>query len=58
MIIRFAEDWTIGPTKLNHFALGYNRFRNANVSNSYLDGRELGDRNWACRMLAGRPSRS
>jgi hypothetical protein len=44
-IIRFAEDWTIGPTKLNHFALGYNRFRNQNVSNSYLDGR-----NWAAEL--------
>jgi hypothetical protein len=38
-IIRVAEDWTVSPTKLNHFAIGYNRFRNANVSNSYLDGR-------------------
>ncbi len=44
-IIRFAEDWTIGPTKLNHFALGYNRFRNSNVSNSYLDGRD-----WAAEL--------
>ena len=40
-IVRLAEDWTISPTKLNHFAFGYNRFRNKNVSNSfndYLDG--------------------
>ncbi len=39
-ITRLSEDWTISPTKLNHFALGYNRFRNTNVSNSYLDGRD------------------
>ena len=44
-IIRFAEDWTIGPTKLNHFALGYNRFINRNVSNSFLDGRD-----WAAEL--------
>jgi hypothetical protein len=37
---RFSEDWTIGPTRLNHFALGYNRFFNKNVSNSYFDGRD------------------
>jgi len=41
-IARFSEDWTIAPTKLNHFAIGYNRFFNKNVSNSYFDGR-----NWA-----------
>ena len=41
-IIRISEDWTISPTILNHFAIGYNRFRNANQSNSFLDGR-----NWA-----------
>ena len=48
-IVRFSEDWTISATKLNHFAYGYNRFRNKNVSNSfnsYLDGtdwkKELG----------------
>lgn len=48
-IVRFAEDWTISPTTLNHFAFGYNRFRNANQSNSYLSGidwvRELGLQN-------------
>lgn len=44
-IIRFAEDWTVGPTKLNHFALGYNRFVNRNVSNSFLDGRD-----WAAEL--------
>jgi len=37
---RFSEDWTVSPTKLNHFALGYNRFFNKNVSNSYFDGRD------------------
>ena len=36
-IVRLAEDWTISPTKLNHFAFGYNRFRNKNVSNSFND---------------------
>ncbi len=30
---RLSEDWTIGPTLLNHVALGFNRFGNAN--NSY-----------------------
>ncbi len=37
-MFRFAEDWTISPTVLNHFAYGYNRFRNANQSNSFLSG--------------------
>jgi hypothetical protein len=37
-MIRFAEDWTISPTMLNHFGYGYNRFRNANQSNSYISG--------------------
>jgi len=41
-MIRFAEDWTIGPTKLNHFGYGYNRFKNQNVSNSYLTGTDWG----------------
>ena len=36
-IVRLAEDWTISPTKLNHFAFGYNRFRNKNVSNTFND---------------------
>ena len=44
-IIRFAEDWSISPTMLNHFGYGYNRFRNENVSNSYLDGRD-----WAAEL--------
>jgi hypothetical protein len=39
---RFAEDWSISPTKLNHFGLGYNRFRNANQTNSLF-----ADKNWA-----------
>jgi carboxypeptidase family protein/TonB-dependent receptor-like protein len=34
-LVRLAEDWTISPTKLNHLAFGYNRFRNKNVSNSF-----------------------
>ncbi|HEY2934553.1 MAG TPA: TonB-dependent receptor [Acidobacteriota bacterium] len=48
-IFRLSEDWTLSTGKLNHFAFGFNRFRNANVSNSFLDGRnwaeELGLRN-------------
>ncbi len=39
-IFRFAEDWTISPTVLNHFAYGYNRFMNANQSYSYLQGQD------------------
>ncbi|MEX2263412.1 MAG: TonB-dependent receptor [Bryobacteraceae bacterium] len=31
-LIRMAEDWTISPTVLNHFAIGYNRFGNVNES--------------------------
>jgi len=41
---RFSEDWTISATKLNHFAFGYNRFRNKNVSNSFND--YLAGTNW------------
>ncbi|MEW5979519.1 MAG: TonB-dependent receptor [Acidobacteriota bacterium] len=40
-LVRWAHDWTVSPTKLNHLAFGYNRFRNKNVSNSFnafLDG--------------------
>lgn len=37
-IARVAEDWTISPTMINHFAIGYNRFLNANNSYSYLEG--------------------
>ena len=45
-IVRFAEDWTVSPTKLNHFGFGFNRFRNANQSNSMiLDGRD-----WAAEL--------
>lgn len=32
MLIRLAEDWTISPSILNHFAVGYNRFGNLNNS--------------------------
>lgn len=35
-LVRIAEDWTITPTILNHFAIGYNRFGNANES-VYVD---------------------
>jgi carboxypeptidase family protein len=31
-LVRIAEDWTISPTVLNHFAIGYNRFGNSNES--------------------------
>ena len=31
-MVRIAEDWTISPTLLNHFAIGYNRFGNQNES--------------------------
>jgi Carboxypeptidase regulatory-like domain/TonB dependent receptor len=44
-IIRLSEDWTISPTKLNHIALGYNRFRNANQSNALLSGTD-----WAAEL--------
>jgi len=37
-IFRFAEDWTINPQILNHLALGYNRFVNANQATSFLSG--------------------
>jgi len=39
-IVRFTEDWTISPTVVNHFAYGYNRFRNAILSSSYLSGED------------------
>ncbi|MFN3323453.1 MAG: carboxypeptidase regulatory-like domain-containing protein [Bryobacteraceae bacterium] len=29
---RFAYDWTVSPSILNHFAIGYNRFGNLNQS--------------------------
>lgn len=31
-MVRLAEDWTISPSVINHFAIGYNRFRNSNES--------------------------
>jgi len=37
-IVRLAEDWSLGSTRLNHFALGYNRLGIHNLSNSYLSG--------------------
>ena len=39
-IVRFAEDWTISPTVINHFAFGYNRFVNNNDSYSYPGGKD------------------
>lgn len=44
-IFRFAEDWTVGPTMLNHFALGYNRFRNSNKSFSVIS-----ENDWASEL--------
>ncbi len=35
-MVRLSEDWTIGPTQLNHLAYGFNRFTNSQLSNSYL----------------------
>jgi hypothetical protein len=35
-LARVAEDWTITPSILNHFAIGYNRFGNLNQS-VYVD---------------------
>jgi hypothetical protein len=32
VLVRLAEDWTISPSILNHFAIGYNRFGNLNNS--------------------------
>jgi hypothetical protein len=37
-MLRLSEDWTVSPTRLNHMALGYNRFRDANLSNANLSG--------------------
>jgi hypothetical protein len=34
--------WSISPTMLNHLGFGYNRFRNANQTNSLF-----ADKNWA-----------
>ncbi|MGH9338565.1 MAG: TonB-dependent receptor domain-containing protein, partial [Acidobacteriota bacterium] len=44
-IFRLSEDWTIGPTMLNHLAIGYNRFVNKNQSNSFLSGND-----WATEL--------
>jgi hypothetical protein len=44
-MVRLAEDWTISPTMLNHFGLGYNRFRNANQTNSLFAGKD-----WAAEL--------
>jgi hypothetical protein len=42
-IARFSEDWTIRPTVLNHFAIGYNRFGNFNES-------VFVDQDWASKI--------
>ena len=44
-ILRLAEDWNISANKLNHMALGYNRFRNANQSEALLSGTD-----WASEL--------
>ena len=36
LMLRLAHDWTVRPTVLNHFAIGYNRFGNINES-VYVD---------------------
>ncbi|MBI3469903.1 MAG: hypothetical protein HY013_00935, partial [Candidatus Solibacter usitatus] len=36
LMYRLAHDWTVRPTVLNHFAMGYNRFGNLNES-VYVD---------------------
>lgn len=43
-IVRLSEDWTLGSNKLNHFALGYNRFRNRNASGVFQE------RDWAAEL--------
>ncbi|MCI0722826.1 MAG: TonB-dependent receptor [Acidobacteria bacterium] len=35
-MVRIAEDWTITPAVLNHFAIGYNRFGSTNQS-AFID---------------------
>ena len=42
-IARFSEDWTITPSILNHFAVGYNRFGNFNES-------VFVDQDWASKI--------
>jgi hypothetical protein len=37
-IFRLSENWTISPQLLNHLAIGYNRFVNANQATSFLSG--------------------
>lgn len=44
-MVRFAEDWTISPNKLNHFGFGYNRIGDKNQTNSFLSGT-----NWATEL--------
>ena len=51
-IIRFAEDWTISPTVVNHFAYGYNRFVNSDGSYSATFQVRIGLRCWASRTWA------
>ena len=42
-MIRATEDWVIGPTFLNHFGFGFNRFKNANSSASF-------DQDWPSKI--------
>src|SRR5690606_18673280 len=37
-LYRISEDWTLSPTTLNHFGLGFNRFNNRNLSVHFGDG--------------------
>ena len=54
-LVRVAEDWTISPRVLNHFAIGYNRFGNLNQS-VYVDQdwpNKLGIQNVSGNPLSG-----
>ncbi len=42
-IFRLSEDWTVNDHFLNHFAVGYNRFANPNVSKVFKQG-------WAAKI--------
>jgi hypothetical protein len=62
-IFRLSEDWTISPTILNHFAMGYNAFVNKNrswvfgenwASNIGLTG--VGETNFPVVTFSGRSS--
>jgi len=40
-LVRLSEDWSISPTMLNHFGIGYNRFRNYNAANTAFTGEDF-----------------